>query len=232
MNEINNNIGSIVSDKSQLLKSEISSFIINSHNLLSYIFNNLTKATNSLSSEKSRIAEISSYYLNNTDTSYVDIISKAKEILNNYYINEKNKIEPIINELIDNFAQNNLNSIENELSYLEKIKNKLDNEEMSISLVTDVAEIKNTIKNLYNSEILVNNIMSNTKEIFKKSINLQDTGYFISQKDLESNQEIYGRISDEAMTIAQTLDNNLFIDTTFDEIMTYFKDEINSWEGR
>ena len=228
LNEINNNIGSIVSDKSQLLKNEISSFIINSRNLLSYIFNNLTKATNSLSSEKSRIAEISSYYLNNTDTSYVDIISKAKEILNNYYINEKNKIEPMLNELIDNFAQNTLNSIKDELSTLETIKNKLDNEEMSISLVTDVAEIKNTIKNLYNSEILVNNIMSNTEEIFKKSINLQDTGYFISQKDLELNQEIYGRISNEAMTIAQTLDNNLFIDTTFDEIMTYFKDEINN----
>ena len=228
LNEINNNIGSIVSDKSQLLKNEISSFIINSRNLLSYIFHNLTKATNSLSSDKSRIAEISSYYLNNTDTSYVDIISKAKEILNNYYINEKNKIEPILNELIDNFNENYLNSINFELSDLKTIRDKLDNEEMSISYVTDVAEIKNTIRYLYNSEILVNDIMSNTEEIFEKSINLQDTGYFISQKDLELNQDIYGGISNEAMAIAQTLDNNLFIDTTFDEIMTYFKEKINN----
>ena len=34
----------------------------------------------------SKIEEISSYYLNDTDTSYVDIIQQAKKIMDNYFL--------------------------------------------------------------------------------------------------------------------------------------------------
>ena len=67
---------------------------------------NLTEVTNILASKKSKIAEISSYYLNYTDTSYSQIIKDAKEIIDKYYINEKNKIEPIVDEIIRNFNEN------------------------------------------------------------------------------------------------------------------------------
>ena len=90
------------------LKEDVSSFLTKSHELLYNIFKNLTETTNSLSSEKSRIAEISSYYLNNTDTSYVDIIQQAKEIMDNYYLNEKELIEPLVDDMLNNFPERTL----------------------------------------------------------------------------------------------------------------------------
>ena len=45
------------------------------------VINNLTELSNVLSSDKSRIVEISTYYLNGTDTSYYEIIQNVKNIL-------------------------------------------------------------------------------------------------------------------------------------------------------
>ena len=44
-----------------------------------YVIDNMKQKLN-------KIEEISSYYLNDTDTSYVDVIQQAKEIMDNYYI--------------------------------------------------------------------------------------------------------------------------------------------------
>ena len=228
IDEINNNIEYIVDDNKNIFKNYISSFIIQSHNLLSKIFQNLTETTSLFSSEKSKIAEISSYYLNNTDTSYVGIIETAKDILNNYYKNEKKLIEPLVNELINNFSENCINSINKEISTIEKVQQKLDKGEVSINLINNNDEIKQTITNLYNSKNKINDIISNVKEIFKRSLNLQNNGYFITQKDLELNNQSYGKISDQAVKIAQTLDNNLLIDEIFDNIMKNIRENISS----
>ena len=61
-------------DMKTLFEESISSFLSESHNLLYKIFNNLTEVTNILTSKKSKIEEISTYYLNHTDTSYISII--------------------------------------------------------------------------------------------------------------------------------------------------------------
>ena len=228
INDLNNDILYIISDKKNILRNDISSFLIKSHDLLSYIFNNLTQISYLFSTEKSKIAEISSYYLNNTDTSYIGIIEKAKEILNNYYINEKNLIIPLINDLINNFSDVCVKSINKDLSTVEKVRNKLDEGKMTINLVNNGEEIKNVIENLYNSDIKVNNIISNVKQSFKDSINLQENGYFLTKKDLEYNNQSYGKISEQALKIAQTLDNNSLVDTIFDNIMLTTRENISA----
>ena len=68
INELNKNMPNSIEKITKELSNDISSFIETSHELISNIFKNLTKTTNSLSSINSKIAEISSYYLNHTDT--------------------------------------------------------------------------------------------------------------------------------------------------------------------
>ena len=225
INELNNNMPKITETMRKKLSNDISSFLKKSHNLLLNIFNNLTEVTNSLSSKKSKIAEISSYYLNNTDTSYVDIIIKAKEILNNYYINEKGIIEPIINKMLDNFDKNiNNGKLNNIRLNLEVLLNKLENGTLSIKLANE-DDHKNVINNLGKSDIIFNNMIMNINNKFKECSGIQNNGYFETQKEIENNKKSYEAISNRAMNISYILDNNLLIDKTFDEIMKYFREQ-------
>ena len=82
------------------MKSDISTFLKDSHNLLFKLYNNLDELTQLFSSTSNKIVKIESYYLNNTDTSFYEFIQQAKNILDNYYINEKNLIEPLVNEML------------------------------------------------------------------------------------------------------------------------------------
>ena len=196
-----------------------------SHELLFNIFKNLTETTNSLSSKKSKIAELSSYYLNDTDTSYVNIIQQAKEIMDNYYINEKQKIEPLVDEMLNNFPEITiLGELKNIRESLNKISDRIDNGDLQITLANET-HYRNVIQNIYNSNKKVDKIIEIVKEKFKESINLQSNGYFETQKEINSNKQSYGQISERAMNISYTLDNNDLIDKTFDNIMIYFRDQ-------
>ena len=104
------------------LKEDVSTFLLDSHELLYNIIQNLTEATNAHSSQKSKITEISSYYLNDTDISYVDIIQQAKEVMDNYYINAKNLIEPLADEMLNTFKEKAL------IDNLKNIQETLDKE--------------------------------------------------------------------------------------------------------
>ena len=163
LTKINDDIAYTTHDIKNELKDYISSFLDDSHNHLNNLFNKLKEVTNSLSSTKSRIAEISSYYLNNTDTSYYDIIKKAVEILDNYYIKEKNLIEPIINNILNEFSEDSLESITNEQSNLNKISDRLDIGTLSINLA-NAEDIKRVITNIYNSYLEVKQIISNVEQ--------------------------------------------------------------------
>ena len=221
---INKDISYSINDYKNNLKQSLSSFLAESHQLLYYIFSNLTEATNLLSSKKSKIAEIYSYYLNNTDTSYVDIIQKAKEIMLNYYINEKEIIKPLIDKMLNEFYNNSLISAEKAQTVLDTIVEKLDSGTLNINL-GNAQDIKKVIDNIYNSKMKVKEILSNIVNKFNNSVGYQDSGYFESQKELNANNESFGEASSNAFKIANTLDNNLLIDTTFDKIMEYFRDQ-------
>ena len=225
LNTLYNDIPYITNNMRKQLKEDVSSFLIKSHELLYNIFQNLTEATNSLSSEKSRIAEISSYYLNDTDTSYVDIIKQAKEIMDNYYIKEKELIEPLVDDMLNKFPETTLiEMLKNAQLSLEKVSDKIDMGDLTISLA-NAEDYKNIIKNIYNSNQKVDEIVQKVQVKFKESINLQSNGYFETQKEINSNKQSYGAISERAMNISYTLDNNELIDKTFDNIMVYFREQ-------
>ena len=222
---LNNDAPYIIDEMRKKLKEDISKFLLDSHELLYNIFKNLTELTNSLSSEKNKIAEISSYYLNNTDTSYVNIIKQAKEIMDNYYKNEKNLIQPLVETMLNEFPEKTLiDALKNVRNSLDQISEKIDSGDLLISYATN-DDYKNVIKNIYNANNKVDEIIKNVQNKFKDSINIQSNGYFENQNEIDSNRQSYGQISERAINISYVLDNNDLIDKTFDKIMTYFRDQ-------
>ena len=79
--------------------------------------------------------------------------------------------------------------------------------------------------NLYNATNKVGENITNAQTIFKESINLQLNGYFETQKEINNNKQLYCEISERAINISYTLDNNELIDKIFDKIMIYFRDQ-------
>ena len=224
LNDLNKDINYVVNDMKNKLKNYISEYLRTSHNLLFKIFNNLTDVTNLLSSEKNKIVEISTYYLNHTSTSYVEIIEKAKNILDNYYKEEKLLIEPLINTIVAEFSKKTSESIKDIQKTLRDTMDQIDNGKTTINLASN-DDIRNAIRYLYNSEINANEIITKVEQKFKETMNLQSNGYFESQTEINNYKNTYERISQKAINISYSLDNNNFIDTTFDNIMTYFRDQ-------
>ena len=227
LTKINDDIVYSTHDIKDELKDYISSFLTDSHNYLNNIFNKLKEVTNSLSSTKSKIAEISSYYLNGTDTSYYDIINKAVEILNNYYIKEKNLIEPLVNNIINEFYEDSLEKIKYEQDKLNNISDRLDFGTLSIHLANE-EDIKGVITNIYYSDLKVKEIISNVGQKLLSAQQSQSNGYFETEKYLNDKKQLYGQIADDATKIAKVLDNNELIDTTFDNIMINFRDQFTA----
>jgi hypothetical protein len=114
-------------------KEEISSFLSNEHDLIFGLFNNLKELNTLMSSKKSKVAMIASYYeLNSTYSSFMSIVNSACELLNNYYIYEKDKIETSLNKLFGKFLNNSMEIIENGQFILDNITNKLEDESVVI----------------------------------------------------------------------------------------------------
>ena len=111
LDDLGTNLLYIIDDTKKILKNDVINFLTNSHNLIHNLFNNLTELSDALSSDKSKIVEIASFYLNDTDTSYYEILKKINNILDNYYKDEKNLIEPLVNNLINKFYENAIKNL-------------------------------------------------------------------------------------------------------------------------
>lgn len=85
-----------------ILNKNVYNFIDESHQLFRDIFNNLKNLLYILNSDKSKFTEIASYYLGRNTNLYKGIIEIAEYILNNYYINEKDKIITKVESLLLN----------------------------------------------------------------------------------------------------------------------------------
>ena len=209
--ELNDDLLYLVDDYKKQLNSDISTFITNSHSLLYNIFTNLKELSTALSSQKSIIASIASYYgLNNTNNSYVNVIEDSKDILYKYYIKEKELIEPIINSMINNFTLKSNKLILNGQYILDNITNRLENNSVVINRGND-DDIRNVIDNLYNSKIIENQIIPNIAQIMKNKL-FKDNGYLETQENLEQTNISYSQISEDALKSAQKLVNNEYVE--------------------
>ena len=57
---------------------------------------------------------------------------------------------------------------------------------------------------------------------------IKDSGYLMSNYDISSNNYSFYDVIEKSTNIANTLDNDKYIDKTFDEIMTIFEDNFTN----
>ena len=74
MKDLKDNILYTIDNARNKLENDVSTFLTNSHNFMFKLFGNLSELTEALSTNQNKIAEIQSYYLNYTDTSYYEIM--------------------------------------------------------------------------------------------------------------------------------------------------------------
>ena len=210
-----------------ILNKNIYDYISNSHKLIEIVFNNLKDLTETFKSPKNKLTEIALYYLNYTSNSYINIIIEAKNILENYYKNEKDLIIPKVESLINNFEEHSLNSITKEINSVNILYEKIKNKYYTIEKTKD-DDLKNILSNLYNSNYYINNILSAVNNSLKNEMNLKNNGYFTSNNDIKSFNESYFEITKNSMIVCYTLDEVDYIDKTFDKIMTYARENYTS----
>ena len=224
MKDLKDNILYTIDNARNKLKNDVSTFLTNSHNFMFKLFGNLSELTEALSTNQNKIAEITSYYLNYTDTSYYEIIKEAKNILDHYYENEKNLIYPLINKKLESFEENTLDIIKKYQDMIASISERLNDGNLVIVLAGN-EDYQKTITNLYNAKIIGNEIIEIVKNKFLESINLKSNGYFMTDKEISDNAQSYGQKGETALSMAYALDNNEFIDKTFDELMISFRNK-------
>lgn len=131
-------------------------------------------------------------------------------------------IVPKIKEILKNFETLTIESVEKQMNLINKLNTKLENNELNIENSKDGDDYNKTIVNLHNSNYYINKIITLFKKKVENEMDLKNE-YFISQNDIDSNNETFTKIIDEAMEIAQKLDDNEYIDKLFDDIMTNFR---------
>jgi len=144
-NELTNNLEKIKNDiengslKNNLrtLNNYIYQYIKQSHILINKISNNLKELEDLINSPKQTISYISTYYMNHTSTSYVNTIKEAKDILMNYYINEKELIVPEVDKILKQFEDITIESIQKQIHLINKLNTKLSNNNLTITGAND-----------------------------------------------------------------------------------------------
>ena len=96
----------------KILYNNIYQYTEDSHNIINQLFENLSELGKSLSSSKSKLTEISTYYLNTTCNSYTSTIEEAEKILINYYKDEYNLIKPQVDQILKVFEDTIFQSLQ------------------------------------------------------------------------------------------------------------------------
>ena len=209
-----------------ILNDYIYIFIKQSHKLINEISNNLKDLEGLIKRPKQAISDISNYYMNHTSTSYTDTIIDAKNILMNYFINEKDLILKEIENILDKFENKTIESIQKQINLVNILNQRIENNSLVIKDANE-EKVNTIINNLYNSNNYIKKIMNLFKDKIRKEMGLKD-GYFISQYDIELNNQTFSKIIEDALNTAKNLDENEYVDKKFDEIMTIFRNEFTS----
>ena len=69
----------------------------------------------------SQKTEITNYYLNNTSSSFYNIIQRIKTILDTYFIDEYETVNPKIQEIMDLLELNSNDALKDELNSLKDL---------------------------------------------------------------------------------------------------------------
>ena len=206
----------------KILNTNIYDYTKESHQIINELFDNLSELGKALNSEKSKLTEISTYYLNNTNNSYLSNIETAEKILMNYYKDEYNLINPEVEKVLKVFEDSITNSLQKQIIIINNLYEKIENGNYSIE-DANVEEVKVIKNNLYYLKNYMNEIITKIETKVKNEMEIKDNGYLLTDYDINSNMERSINVITNAKEIAKKLDNDSFIDKKFDEIMSNFR---------
>ena len=194
-------------------------------NLVQAIFHNLRDLSNILLSDKNKLTEITTYYLNHSTYSYENIIQEIEKILNNYYIDGYNKINSKLEAMFTEFGKEYIETLNSSKKVINHLIYKLENKSYSIESASD-EDFKNMTTHLNQSYKYTEDIFNKIKNYINKEINIKENGYFISDSEITKNSESFSPIINEAKEVAIKLDKDEYIDKLFDNLMINFEDNI------
>ncbi len=227
VNKLNNTFNNIrtgeIKQNTEILTNDVYSFISNLHQLIRIMLDNLDKLSDTLLTKNNTFTIITNHYLNNTSSSYVNIIQKIKDILETYFINEFEKINPKIETLLKYLEKNSDYALKNDLFSLRNLYTNLKNKIFTINDVTD-ADLQTVLSNLQNSLEYPSGIVEEIIKYIRESMNIKTNGYFITDEEINNFNNSLNSIIIEAEKVAKKLDDVSLIDKVFDEIMIRFRD--------
>ena len=152
-----------------ILNDYIDQYIKKSHGLINNISNNLKVLGNLIKSSNSKIFYIYIYYLSHTSTSFVNSIIEAKNILMNYFINQKDLIIPIVDNLLNKFENTTIESMQKQITLVNLLNSRLESGNLSIKdLDEEDDNFKKVCMNLQNSNNYITNIIAYLRKKLKK----------------------------------------------------------------
>ena len=201
-----------------ILSDNIYNYLNELHELIRKILNNLGILSNVLVTKNNTFTGITNYYLNNTSSSYVNLIKNTKVILDTYHINEYEKVSTTIQEIFDLLELNSNDTLKDILNSLNDLYNNLKERIYTINSVTE-SEYETVLKNLENSLQHPADIIKRIKDYVIERMNIKENGYLTSSEDMNNLNNSFGNIIEEAKEVAKKLDNIEIIDKVFDNIM-------------
>ena len=207
----------------EILENDIYSYTKRIQELIRSMLNNLATLSNILVTKNNTFTVITNYYLNNTSSSYFNIIQKMKMILETYFIHEYNTIYPKMEEIMEELEQNNNDTLKEELNSL---RNLYTNLKEKIYTIVDISEsdYQLVLSNLEKSLQHPFDIISLIKEYLTEIMHIQSNGYLISDADIKAFNQSFASIIADAEKVVKILDNANIIDKVFDEIMIKFRE--------
>ena len=221
-NEINDENGDF-KNYTNILENNINTYLEESNNTMINVFNNLNNLKDLLQSPKNIYTEISTYYSNNTPTSYVNTIQKAENIYLNYDLKKDLVINKTMENILNNFERNYFEKISKQYYLSNYLYLGLKNKSITVESATN-EENEIIIKNLYNSNNYTNSIVDKIKDEITKIIRDKIEEYTISSNEKEK----YKNIAKETLETGGKLDNDEFFDKLSDEIMIKFKENFTN----
>ena len=210
-----------IKKKFKTFNKNIYDFLIQSHQIINILSNNLKDLGDSMKTEGNQLTKIAFYYLKKDFSKYMNTAENASEILENYYKNEATLIKSKINMTIEDFENNLLQNIEDELTMIKQLCQKLENKNLYIENIDDEL-LEKTINNFHNLTQKIDDIINKIKSMILKEMDLKGE-YFLSEYDINLNNISFRDAISKAKDLAYNFDNDQLIDKVFDEIMSYFR---------
>ena len=210
-------------DNVQELVDTVYDFVNKSHDLVDIIYKNIHELSNTLRTKNNPFTKITNYYMSNTFASYINMVKKSRHVFETYFSKEVKLTYPKIEKLIQMFEKESNETLESEREYILDLYIRLLNGSLQIVDIPD-DNFQKVLSNLLNTYNFTYDIITKISEYIIKGLDIKDSGYYISNADIDEKNKTYGKLYTDSKEVEKILNDDSLIDKVFDEIMIKFKE--------